>query len=310
MKKTLIATAIAGAMSFTAVAQAAEVDYDLYGSLRVIAVNPDGGDFDIADNSSRIGIKASTELNSGVTALVRFETYVSTETGALGTPNKGRLAYIGATGDFGTVTAGRQWTPQYLWTSGKVDLLDHGSNPTHSYSIAGRQGNTLAYITPDMGGFQAAAVLVARDGAGVDLGDTGDDADAYNLAAHFSAGGFSVGLSTLMYQGAIDENYTSVAASYTMGDLYVAAEATSDSVSKKVDASINDDVDTFEVAGSYALGDVKLLANFVSFDKGEQVGLEAQYKLGAKSRVAATVVTADDDAPVSDSVAVSWRVDF
>lgn len=303
MKKTLIATAIAGAMSFTAVAQAAEVDYDLYGSLRVKAVNVDGGELDIADNSSRIGIKATTELNSGITALVRFETYVNTESGDFGASaaGKGRLAYIGATGDFGTVTAGRQWTPQYLWTSGKVDLLDHGSNPTHSYSIAGRQGNTLAYITPDMGGFQAAAVLVARDGAGVDLGNTGDDADAYNLAAHFSAGGFSVGVASLMYQGTVDENYTAVAASYTMGDLYVAAEATDNGIA---------DENTFEVAGSYAMGDAKLLANFVSFEDGEQVAVEAQYKLGAKSRVAATVVTADDDAPVSDSVAVSWRVDF
>lgn len=303
MKKTLIATAIAGAMSFTAVAQAAEVDYDLYGSLRVKAVNVDGGELDIADNSSRIGIKATTELNSGITALVRFETYVNTESGDFGASaaGKGRLAYIGATGDFGTVTAGRQWTPQYLWTSGKVDLLDHGSNPTHSYSIAGRQGNTLAYITPDMGGFQAAAVLVARDGAGVDLGNTGDDADAYNLAAHFSAGGFSVGLASLMYQGSVDENYTAVAASYSMGDLYVAAEATDNGIA---------DENTFEVAGSYAMGDAKLLANFVSFEDGEQVAVEAQYKLGAKSRVAATVVTADDDAPVSDSVAVSWRVDF
>jgi predicted porin len=301
MKKTLIATAIAGAMSFTAVAQAAEVNYDLYGSLRVAAVNVDGGELDIADNSSRIGIKATTELNSGITALVRFETYANTESGAFGSPDKGRLAYIGATGDFGTVTAGRQWTPQYLWTSGKVDILDVGSNPTHDYKIAGRQGNTLAYITPDMGGFQAAAVLVARDGAGVDLGNTGDDADAYNLAAHFTAGGFSVGVASLMYQGTVDENYTSVAASYTMGDLYVAAEATDNGLA---------DENTFEVAGSYAMGDAKLLANFVSFEEGEQVAVEAQYKLGAKSRVAATVVTADDDAPVSDSVALSWRVDF
>mgnify|MGYP003887625117 CR=1 FL=1 len=299
MKKSIIALAVAGAL----VAPLAQADATLYGSLRVKATNYDNSELDIADNVSRVGIKGSSELFSGAKAIFQFEEAANTETGN----RSGRLALIGATGDFGTVTMGRQWTPFYLWTA-TTDILDNGSSGA---SVEfGRVPNTLAYITPDMGGFQAAAVLVARDGAGVDLGDTGDDADAYNLAAHFSAGGFSVGLSTLMYQGAIDENYTSVAASYTMGDLYVAAEATSDSVSKKVDASINDDVDTFEVAGSYALGDVKLLANFVSFDKGEQVGLEAQYKLGAKSRVAATVVTADDDAPVSDSVAVSWRVDF
>jgi predicted porin len=308
MKKTLIATAIAGAMSFTAVAQAAEVDYDLYGSLRVKAVNVDGGELDIADNSSRIGIKATTELNSGVTALVRFETYVNTETGDFGASSagKGRLAYIGATGDFGTVTAGRQWTPQYLWTSGKVDLLDHGSNPTHNYGLAGRQGNTVAYITPDMGGLQAAAVLVARDSAGVDAGNTGDDADAYNLAVHYAADNFSVGAATLIYNGTVDETYTAVAASLNLGAATVAAEMTSDGIN---------DRDTFEVAGSMGLSDdLKVLANFVSFEEGTQVAAEAQYKLGAKSRVAVSAVVADDDAIdanySADSVAVSWRVDF
>lgn len=306
MKKTLIATAIAGAMSFTAVAQAAEVDYDLYGSLRVKAVNVDGGELDIADNASRIGIKATTQLNSGVTALVRFETYANTETGAFGSPTKGRLAYIGATGDFGTVTAGRQWTPQYLWTSGKVDLLDHGSNPTHNYTLAGRQGNTVAYITPDMGGLQAAAVLVARDGAGVDAGNTGDDADAYNLALHYAADNFSIGVASLMYQGTVDENYTAVAASLNLGAATIAADVTSDGINDK---------DTFEVAGSMGLSDdLTVLANFVDFEEGTQFAAEAQYKLGAKSRVAVSAVVADDDAvdagESADSVAVSWRVDF
>jgi predicted porin len=310
MKKTLIATAIAGAMSFTAVAQAAEVDYDLYGSLRVKAVNVDGSELDIADNSSRIGIKATTELNSGVTALVRFETYVNTESGQFGATNgagqgKGRLAYIGATGDFGTVTAGRQWTPQYLWTSGKVDLLDHGSNPTHSYTYAGRQGNTVAYITPDMGGLQAAAVLVARAGGEVEA-NTGDDADAYNLAVHYAADNFSVGAATLIYNGTVDETYTAVAASLNLGAATIAAEMTSNGI---------DDKDTFEVAGSMGLSDdLKVLANFVSFEDGTQVAAEAQYKLGAKSRVAVSAVVADDDAidagESADSVAVSWRVDF
>jgi len=302
MKKTLIATAIAGALSFTAVAQAAEVNYDLYGSLRVKMVDADGSELDVQDNASRVGLKASTELNNGITGILRLEYKVNTESGDTGA---GRLAYIGATGDFGTVTAGRQWTPQYLWTSGKVDLLDHGSNPTHNYGLAGRQGNTVAYITPNMGGLQAAAVLVARDGDAPQA-NTGDEADAYNLALHYAADNFSVGVSSLMYQGTVDENYTAVAASLNLGAATIAAEATTDGINDK---------DTFEVAGSMGLSDdLKVLANFVSFEDGTQVAAEAQYKLGAQSRVSLTAVVADDDAEKageqSDSVAVSWRVDF
>ncbi|MBB1485287.1 porin [Oceanospirillum sediminis] len=308
MKKTLIATAIAGAMSFTAVAQAAEVDYDLYGSLRVAVVDTDNGELDVADNSSRIGIKASTQLDGGITGIVRFETYVNTESGDFGSSpsGKGRLAYIGATGDFGTVTAGRQWTPQYLWTSAKVDLLDFGSNPTHSYALAGRQGNTVAYITPDLSGLQLAAVLVARAGGEVEANTTEDGVDAYNLAAHYAMGGFSVGLSSIMYQGNIDENYTAFAVGYEQGPLNVAFEMTDNGIA---------DTETFEVAGSYSLGKATVLANFVDFDddNGNQVAAEVQYKLGAKSRVAATVVAFDDDAEDAgnaDQIAVSWRVDF
>lgn len=301
MKKTLIATAIAGAMSFTAVAQAAEVDYDLYGSLRVKAESAKDQSLDIKDNSSRIGIKASTQLDGGITGIARLEFKTNTETADTGA---GRLAYIGATGDFGTVTAGRQWTPQYLWTSSKVDILDHGSNPTHSYTYAGRQGNTLAYISPDLGGLQLAGVVIAAGGHEDDAA-TGDEFDAYNLAAHFAAGGFSVGVASVMFQNNVDENYTAVAASYEMGPAYVAVDFTDNGIQNK---------ETFEVAGSYSMGKATALANFVSFDKGEQVAAEVQYKLGAKSRVAATFVVADSDAEAAgestDSLAVSWRVDF
>jgi predicted porin len=283
----------------------AQAHATLYGSLRVQIADADGKDLDIQDNTSRIGIKATSELFSGATAIAHFESYANTESGAFGTPTKGRLAYVGATGDFGTVTAGRQWTPQYLWTSGKVDLLDHGSNPTHSYTYAGRQGNTVAYITPDMGGLQAAAVLVARAGGEVEA-NTGDDADAYNLAVHYAADNFSVGAATLIYNGTVDETYTAVAASLNLGAATIAAEMTSNGI---------DDKDTFEVAGSMGLSDdLKVLANFVSFEDGTQVAAEAQYKLGAKSRVAVSAVVADDDAidagESADSVAVSWRVDF
>ncbi|WP_255611772.1 porin [Marinobacterium arenosum] len=306
MKKSLIALAVAGALTAPMIAQA---DATLYGSLRVAVVDADGSELDIKDNSSRIGVKASSELFSGAKAIAHFETNVSTESGVFGqTKGEGRLAYVGATGDFGTVTVGRQWTPQYLWTSAKVDILDFGSNPTHNYSLAGRQGNTLAYISPDLSGFQVAAVLVARDGSGEspDEANTGDDDDAYNLAAHYSVGGFSVGVSTLDYQGSVDDDYTAVAASYEMDNLYVAAEYSSNDITDK---------DTWEVAGSYAMGNTKLLANYVDFEgDGSQVALEVQQKLGKQARVFANYIIADSDAEDNgdavDTLSVGYRVDF
>lgn len=326
MKKTLIATAIAGAMGFTATAQAAEVDYDLYGSLRAAAISEKDQSLDIKDNSSRVGIKATTELDGGITGMAHLEFKTNTETANTG---DGRLAYIGAKGDFGTVTMGRQWTPQYLWTSAKVDILDVGSNPTHSYTYAGRQGNTLAYISPEFSGLQFAGVVIAA-GGDEDSDATGDEFDAYNLAAHYKMGGLSVGASTVLFQNNVDESYSSIAASFEEGPMYVAAEVTSNGI---LDKQTNGELSQMmEVAGSYQVtSKAKVLANYVDFDgEGSQIGLEGQYKLGDKSRVALTAIIADSDAETlksdtnalvdagtikdsygaTDTIAVSWRVDF
>lgn len=301
MKKTLIATAIVSTMGFAAVAQAAEVNYDLYGSLRVNAVSAEKTSLKIGDNSSRVGIKASTPLDGGLTGLVHYEQKVDTEAGALA---GGRLSYIGVKGDFGTVTTGRQWTPQYQWTSAKVDILDVGSNPTHNYTVAGRKGNTLAYISPSLEGLQLAAVVIAAGDAPGATND--DDFDAYNFAANYTMGDLSVGAATIMQNNGVDKNYTSVAASYTMDALYVAAEMTTDEINKK---------DSMEFAASFAVSPkATVLANVVNFEKGSQVAVEAQYKLGAKARVAVSAIMADDDATakegIKDAVAASFRVDF
>lgn len=299
MKKSIIALAVAGALTVPMVAQA---DATLYGSIRMKLVDADDASMSVEDNASRIGIKGSSELFSGATAFFQSEFKAQEETGNVGA---GRLLVIGATGDFGTASMGRQWTPHMLWTQFKTDILDHGSNPTGDYAVAGRQSNTVAYITPDLGGLKLAAVIIAAGGTG----PTDDEVDAYNIAANYTAGGFSVGASQVALESGVNKDYTSVAASYSAGDLYVAVQA---SENETLAATKQD---TFEVAGSYAFGNTKVLANYVDFDdSASQVALEVQQKLGAQARVFATVVAADSDAEAhgdaSDSVAVGYRVDF
>ncbi|WP_432474314.1 porin [Amphritea sp. HPY] len=298
MKKSIIALAVAGALTVPMVAQA---DATLYGSLRMKVVDADDTSLDVQDNASRIGIKGTSELFSGATAFFQSEFKAEEETGNVGA---GRLAVIGVTGSYGTGSMGRQWTPHTMWTDFKTDILDHGSNPTADYGNAGRQSNTIAYITPDISGLKLAAVVIAADNGGSDT----DDADAYNIAAHYTMGGFSVGASQVHLEAA-DDDINQFAASYSAGDLYVAA-LISDNETKSSDKQ-----ETFEVAGSYAFGNTKVLAQYVDFDESaSQVALEVQQKLGAQARVFATVVMADSDAEAhddaSDSVAVGYRVDF
>ncbi|WP_241235120.1 porin [Amphritea opalescens] len=325
MKKSLIALAVAGALTAPMVAQA---DATLYGSLRVQMSDVDGQDLDIHDNTSRIGIKATSELFSGATAIAHFETYVSTETGALDSTNvsninpdgsvdsKGRLAYVGITGSYGTATFGRQWIPAYLFTIAKTDIMAAANTETtHSYLTGGRQGNTAAYVSPSMSGLKLAAAFVARADNGVDADDTGDDADAWHLAANYEIGDFTVGLSTLQYQGTVDEDINSIAASYAAGDWYVGLSVEDDDVNRTDDDAI------VVLAGSYTMGNTTLLGSYTAFgddssdvDQGNRYIVEVQQKLGKQAFVFANYIEADNDAEdageAADTLAVGYNVSF
>ena len=308
MKKSLIALAVAGAMTAPMIAQA---DATIYGSLRTKVVVSDESDtsMHVGDNSSRIGLRGSQETGiEGVSAMYRFEAGSSTETGSL-TP---RLSYVGLGTGAGDFTIGRQWTPAFLMVGSMVDQLDASSNPTHNYAVEGRQSNVVAYTTPKMGGFQAALATIARDG------DTDEDSlDAYNLAASYNIGGFRLAAS----QTDVDDTSaktSALAASYTMNALYVAALYTdADAANRK--ATVGEK--SAELVATYDVGDnVKLLANFVDFgeneaavEMGSQYAIEAWYKLGSKARAFANFTGVDSDREVQGefgSVNLGYRVDF
>nr|WP_320135578.1 porin [uncultured Amphritea sp.] len=329
MKKSLIALAVAGALTAPMVAQA---DATLYGSLRVQATSADKSDFTIEDNTSRIGIKATSELFSGATAIAHFETYVSTETGSLDATyvadddvkSKGRLAYVGVTGSYGTATFGRQWIPAYLFTIAKTDIMAAANTETtHSYTTGARQGNVAAYVSPSMSGLQLAAAIVGRNNDGVDAGDTGEDVDAYHFAANYAMGDFTVGLSTLKYNGDYtvgdtihaDEDINSFAVSYAAGDLYVGLSVEDDDVNRYDDDAI------IVLAGSYAMGNTTVLGSYTAFgdaaddtDQGNRYIAEVQQKLGKQAFVFANYIEADSDAEDAgeavDTFAVGYNVSF
>ncbi|MDI3324431.1 porin [Pontibacterium granulatum] len=296
MKKSIIALAVAGAL----VAPLAQADATLYGSLRLKVQSLDGAnELNVTDNSSRIGIKGSTELFSGAKGIFQFEQAVSTVDGAF---SSGRLASAGITGDFGTVNAGRQWSPFATWTLFPTDIVDNRTSGASGYQPGlHRLANTVAYVSPNMSGFQAAAVIIAANNA------DGEDLDAYNLAAKYAMGGLTVAASTVGLEAA-NQDVNSLAVSYEADALYVAARYQDDET-----AGAGQE-DSYEVAGSYTMGNTKVLANFVDSDDdavGEQWSLEVQQKLGKKARMFAAYTSSDsvDDGDV-DGVEVGYRVDF
>ncbi|GAA0784582.1 porin [Marinobacterium sediminicola] len=308
MKKSLIALAVAGAMTAPIVAQA---DATLYGSIRVGLANADtsdnDGDWQVTDETSRIGIKGDVDLGlEGTTGYFQFETRLRADNGefaGVGEKNA-RLALVGAKGAWGAAQAGRMYTPHWLWTSSVADAGWNHANAGVIREVGLRQPNTVAYISPDMSGFQiaGAAIMggVAGDAAGGDEND--NDMDAYNVAAKFSAAGAFVGLSYMSvdsdYIGGSDYDILGVAASYTVDAFKVYARYQDE---ESVLGTVGDDIETTQVGGSYTIGDTILQARWTNIDStaagtdGDQWMVGVQQNLGKRARVWVEYADVDDE---------------
>lgn len=64
---------------------------------------------------SRLGFRGSEDLGGGLSAIFTLESGISVDTGTLSQGGRlfGRQGYVGISGDFGTLTVGRQYTMRY-----------------------------------------------------------------------------------------------------------------------------------------------------------------------------------------------------
>ena len=168
MKKTLLATAIAGALGVSAAAQAATVydqdgtRLDLYGRI-ALGVSGGGGETDVdgvksdgtefRDVYSRFGLRGTQQINSDLTAFGNFEVRPRMDH----VNNDGqqvRNSFLGLrSNQFGTVQAGN-FDSFYLSTvSAPFDVyLDRGLELTGGGHQA--RGDSVGYISPNLEGFQ------------------------------------------------------------------------------------------------------------------------------------------------------------
>ncbi len=155
-----------------------------YGSLRG-GLNVGGGnDAKFFDGGSRWGIKGSNEAGEGLTAVYRFEHKISTTNG--GQPG-GRLAYVGLTGGFGSLTMGQIWNAAYNHAGSITDQsyyfgdsgtgYRHGNALSYAYS-AGAVGFQLDLIS-DGGSDTGKAVDKTEFGMTIGLGEIGRIAIAH-----------------------------------------------------------------------------------------------------------------------------------
>ncbi len=146
-----------------------------YGSLRGGVMLDKGQDAKFYDGASRWGIRGSNEISEGLSSVYRFEHKFSTEdAGQAG----GRLAYVGLSGGFGSLTLGQIWSASYNHAGVIRDIGNWYSSPDTSARI----GNTLSYAySNDAFSVQFDAIMDGKK-------DTGKAVDQWELGATVNIG--------------------------------------------------------------------------------------------------------------------------
>ncbi|WP_065309600.1 porin [Janthinobacterium psychrotolerans] len=182
MKKLQYAAVAGAVMAALAGPASAQSNLTLYGTVDMGLVRESGGIAGVTRltsgvaSGSRLGFKGREDLGGGMAVVFLLENGFQADTGALGQGGLlfGRQAYAGLQTQAGTVTLGRQYTPQYLAIAA-VDPFNSGTAGDSKNlmmatgNAASRMDNSVKYSSPVMQGFNAELVA----GAGEVAGDSG-----------------------------------------------------------------------------------------------------------------------------------------
>lgn len=240
MKRTLLALACS-----TLFVGAAHAEYSIYGLLdgSIGKSIPDaqakervgfhsGGDSDSGQGNSttRIGVKGSTDVGSGIKANFKFETGGITSGGDVklegrdvnGNPVRGpffnRQAWFGVSGSMGEVRLGRQDSVPFQTFIGYD--LNGASNGVSAWGYSGvatshfaRQSASLQYLSPSFGGVTAQAGLQLKNKADKAAGGK----DVVSGAVTYATGGLSLTGTFQSKEGTGGDDFFGVFGSYGFG---------------------------------------------------------------------------------------------
>lgn len=193
MQKKLIALAIAGLASSAAFAQS---NVTIYGSVDVGVAfrGSENGGVNNVDSrreitsggsaGNRLGFRGAEDLGNGLKAIFELEYSLDADVGTTSATKWGnRHSYLGLTGGFGTVVAGRLDGVRY-GVYGTYDPFANGSmgNFTQMTVQYDRADNAVAYISPKWSGFGLVLAYATNTngqensrGYGTGNGNNGDD---------------------------------------------------------------------------------------------------------------------------------------
>ena len=168
MYRKLAAVAVASAFAVPAMAQMPD-GLQIYGRVNITAerittdnssntaVQPNQSNYELVDNSSRVGLRYKKELVPGTSAIFQIESRVRLDRG--GDTFSSRDSFAGLQGDaYGTIRLGRTIGPVYYATYDYISMHNHDTGTSSDALLAGtvfgNQGfmnNTIWYTSPKFG---------------------------------------------------------------------------------------------------------------------------------------------------------------
>jgi len=294
MKKTLLATAIAGAMVVSASASAATVynqdgtKLDIYGNIQMgykSVKNADGDSEDeVYDVGSTFGFAAEHAITNDVTGYLKleFDDFKADEMKVAGR-DSGDQAYVGAKGSFGDVRLGSydplidDWIQDPISNNEWFDVTDSSNEGIKNVGTNDREGDKVTYTSPSFGGLQfALGTQYKGDAEETKFGDQADDGttvEADSNASFFGGAKYTVGAFSIAAAYDNLDNYDGTVASAGPN----AVVATGD----KYDAG-----DQYGVTGQYTMGALRVAAKYETFDSDyndgdiDFAGVGARYGYG------------------------------
>lgn len=275
MKKITLAALIIA--SFAAATAQAQSNVVVYGVVDLGLAKTSGSSIVERENqASRIGFKGTEDLGNGLKAIFNLESEFKADTGAQATANTlfDRQAWVGLTGNFGTVYLGR--TKDLLdGTLARVDpfntygvigkinepVMRGGQSPNGpaaggSVVGASRVSNSVTYNSPTFSGFVISGQVVASEIKDADSG--------YSVVATYDMGPASAHAG---YQKKV-QAVANAAAEPTLwlvggGYKFGPAKVTFDYSKADTDVAVNGEFKSFLIGLAYDIGGGAIKASYV-----------------------------------------------
>ncbi len=294
MKRTLIVAAISMLATGAALAQSSVT---IYGRLNVTAESQKLNGVktsQLNNNSSRIGFKGSEDLGGGLRAGFQLESGFDVSTGAAASSFFGRRSEVNLSGEFGKIRLGNFFSDAYYATADYISNHNHdtGRSADALYAYIGRNGNKIAYATPEfVKGLSLQGSVSAGEGAP-------GQKRSYDFAANYTLGALQLGLGYEKNDSIKDAKQVAFRAAYEFGPVVLGAYIQRDT--NGFGAGLGDRT-TYRLSGMYTLGASEFHVNAGragDYDKAanssaKQYTLGYNYNLSKRTKVYTYVTKID-----------------